>query len=203
MGRRHGSWPLESGVGTVFRAGRVPPAVITVVSDTHGTDGHRLRGRTLTAVKEADLVIHAGDFTTEAVLDAFEREVGCDREREFVAVAGNNDDEGVRDRLGASRTTERAGVRFAVVHGHEHDATALGYLGRETDADIVVVGHSHRPGFDPGGAVAVLNPGSHADPRRYRPAHAELEATTEGLGGRLVTPDGEVVEEVHLAADGV
>jgi putative phosphoesterase len=179
--------------------------VITVVSDTHGTDDHRLEGRTLAAVRAAELVVHAGDFTTEAGLDAVEREVGCDRDGEgaFVAVAGNNDDERVRDRLGARRTVVRAGVRIVVVHGHEHDATALGYLGREADADAVVVGHSHRPGFDPGGAVAVLNPGSHADPRRFRPAHAELEPTTEGRDGRLVTPDGEVLETFHLAADRV
>lgn len=179
--------------------------MITVVSDTHGTEGHRLEGRTLTAVREAALVVHAGDLVTERVLEAFERTTGTDRDDgagTVAAVAGNSDDPAVRARLDSTRVVERAGVRFVVVHGHEHDATALSYLGRQEGADVVVVGHSHRPGLDTDGAVPVLNPGSHADPRRYRPAHAELEPTTEGLDGRLVTPDGEVLEAFDLAATG-
>jgi len=175
--------------------------VITVVSDTHGTDGHRLAGRTLTAVREAALVIHAGDFLTGAVLEAFEREVGTDRDGggRLVAVAGNNDDAAVRERVTSTRVVDHAGVRFVVTHGHEHDATALSYLGRQEAADVAVVGHSHRPEWDSTGEVAVLNPGSHADPRWHRPAHAELEPTVEGLDGRLVTPDGEVLEAFDLA----
>lgn len=185
--------------------------MITVVSDTHGTDGHRLAGRTLTAVREAALVVHAGDFVTEDALAAFEAQAGAEagsgtdtpgEGERFVAVAGNNDGPAVRDRLGDVAVADRAGVRFVVVHGHDHDATRLSLLARQEGADVVVVGHSHRPGWEPAGAgeAAVLNPGSHADPRRYRPAHAELEPTAEGLRGRLVTPDGEVFSEFDLAA---
>ncbi|QLH76447.1 metallophosphoesterase [Halosimplex rubrum] len=181
--------------------------MIAVVSDTHGTGGHRLEGRTLEAVREAELVIHAGDFTTEAVLDAFEAETGTERGgdgggAEFVAVYGNNDGPEVRGRLTAERTVEHAGVRFVVVHGHEHDDTSLSLLGRQERADVVVVGHSHEPGRRRVGAVTVLNPGSHADPRWYRPGHAELEPTGEGATGRLVAPDGEVFDEFDLAATG-
>lgn len=183
--------------------------MITVLSDTHGTDDHRLDGRTLEAVRTADLVLHAGDFTTAAVLDAFvaEAESGTgelnshgDDGNRFVAVAGNNDEPAVRERLDEFGVVEGGGVRFVVVHGHRHDETTLSLLGRQEDADVVVVGHSHRPGWDPSGAVAVLNPGSHADPRWHRPAHAELEPTAEGLSGRLVTPDGEVLEAFEFAA---
>ncbi|QLH80817.1 metallophosphoesterase [Halosimplex pelagicum] len=185
--------------------------MITVVSDTHGTDGHRLEGRTLEAVREAELVIHAGDFTTEAVLDAFEAEAGSEHGGEseragregdgaFVAVYGNNDGPEVRGRLTAERTVEHGGVRFVVVHGHEHDDTSLSLLGRQERADVVVVGHSHEPGRRRVGAVTVLNPGSHADPRWSRPGHAELEPTGEGPTGRLVAPDGEVFDEFDLAA---
>ncbi|MFB6139195.1 MAG: metallophosphoesterase [Halosimplex sp.] len=186
--------------------------MITVVSDTHGTDGHRLDGRTLTAVREAELVIHAGDFTTEAVLDAFEAEAGSagseteadddGADGEFVGVYGNNDDAAVRDRLAGQRVIEHGGVRFVVVHGHEHGDTARPLLGRQERADVVVVGHSHQPGHRDLGAVTVLNPGSHADPRWYRPAHAELEPTETGLTGRLVAPDGEVFDEFEVTAGG-
>jgi putative phosphoesterase len=183
--------------------------VITVVADTHGREDHRLEGRTLEAVREADLVIHAGDFRTEAVLDAFERETDS-----LAAVAGNNDPPAVRERVPDERVVEHRGARIAVAHGHEHTETALSLFGRQSMADLVVVGHSHRPGFRRAGTVPVLNPGSHADPRQFRPAHAELEVGHDGedspsgegrssggkLAGRLVDPDGTVFETFTVDA---
>jgi hypothetical protein len=157
--------------------------MIAVLADTHGRDGHRLAGRALEAVREADGVVHAGDFTTAAVLDAFEREAAA-----LHGVTGNNDTPAVRERLPARRTVRLDGLRIAVAHGHEHTDTALAMYGRQENADLVVVGHSHRPSFRRIGDVPVLNPGSHAEPRRYQPAHAELER--DPLRGRLVGPDG-------------
>jgi putative phosphoesterase len=173
--------------------------VLVVVSDTHGTDRHRLRGRTLEAVREADLVAHAGDFLAEPVLDAFE-----DVATELVAVYGNNDDAAIRDRLPADRVFEYAGVRIALTHGHgpRRDPTARSLFGRERNAALVVSGHSHRPGFDASGPVALLDPGSHAEPRAYRPAHAELAPAEggRGLDGRICTPDGETLTTVSVSA---
>lgn len=170
--------------------------MLTVVSDTHATDGHRLTGRTLDAVREADLAVHAGDFVAEPVLDAFEAE--ADRLR---GVYGNNDGAAIRDRLPEVRTVEYGGLRFAVVHTRRGGDTALTMLGRERAADAVIFGHSHRPGFDDAGPVALLNPGSHAQPRRYRAAHAELEVASDGDGlrGRLVSPEGETFERFRVA----
>lgn len=159
--------------------------MIAIVSDTHGTDDHRLEGRTLEAVREADLVVHAGDFNTAAVLDAFEAESDA-----FLGVYGNNDDSEVCERLPAERTFGRNGVRFALTHRRDGGETGLALFGRERDADVVVFGHSHRPGFGQAGAVGLLNPGSHADPRWYRPGHAELAATEDGFAGKLLEPDG-------------
>lgn len=157
--------------------------MIAVLSDTHGRDGHRLDGRALDAVRDADLVLHLGDFMTEAVLDAFEAEAA-----RLVAVHGNNDDPGVRDRLPATRTVEQDGVRITLCHGHEHSETALGMLARQEGADIVCVGHSHRPDYRVANEVAILNPGSHADPRWFTPGYAELH--TDPLRGEILEPDG-------------
>lgn len=169
--------------------------MITVVSDTHGESGHRLEGRTLEAVRMADLVVHAGDFTTEAVLDAFEAEADS-----FVAVRGNNDP--VIDRLPTERVVEHDGIRFVVVHGHQHHATAMTMLGREVEADLVVFGHSHQPSFEDRGDVPRLNPGSHSHPRWYDAAHAELRRRGRRLEGRLVEPDGTMIEEFTVPLDG-
>lgn len=169
--------------------------MITVVSDTHGESGHCLEGRALEAVRAADLVVHAGDLMTEAALDAFEAE-----SREFVAVRGNNDPP--LDRLPMERVVEHDGVRIALVHGHQHHATAMTMYGREVGADLVVFGHSHKPKFENRETVPRLNPGSHAHPRWYDAAHAELHPRGDQLDGRLVKPDGTTMTEFEIALAG-
>lgn len=170
--------------------------MLTVISDTHSSnDGHRLHGRTLTAVRDAELVVHAGDFMTESVLDAFEAEADT-----FCGVYGNNDDSGIRERLPKARTIEYEGVRFAVTHTVRGGNTALGLFGKQHDADAVIFGHSHRPTADVSGELPLLNPGSHAQPRGNRSGHMELEPVAGGLRGRLVTPDGTVFETFELTA---
>jgi hypothetical protein len=167
--------------------------MLVVVSDTHGRESHRLEGRTLEAVREAELVCHCGDFMTEPVLDAFERET-----TEFAAVYGNNDPPAVRERLSDTRVVEHRGVRLALAHGHEHTETALSLFGRQSMADLVCVGHSHRPAYRRAGTVPVVNPGSHADPRWHRPAHAELEVSAKVVAGKLVEPDGTVFDRFEV-----
>jgi putative phosphoesterase len=168
-------------------------SLLVVVSDTHGREGHRLDGRTLEAVDAADLVVHAGDFVTESVFDAFESV--CD----LRAVYGNNDPPAVRERMPAERVVEWEGLRLAVAHGHRHTPVARSLFGRQSNADVVVVGHSHRPGWEfEDGEPPVLNPGSHADPRWYDAAHAELRRDGDGYAGRLIQPGGTVLEEFRL-----
>ncbi|WP_411965146.1 metallophosphoesterase [Haloferax sp. YSMS24] len=172
--------------------------MLVVVSDTHSTDGHRLTGRTLEAVREATLVVHAGDFMRESVLDAF-----IDESEQFLAVYGNNDGPEIRARIPEARNFTYGGVEFAMTHTRRGGGTALSLFGRERGADAVVFGHSHRPTFDRTGAIPLVNPGSHAQPRGNRKAHAEFEELPGGgLRGRLVTVDGEVFETFRVAPGG-
>ena len=161
--------------------------MLVVVSDTHGTTDHRLRGHTRRAVREAEAVVHAGDFTTEAVVDAFESEAT------LYAVHGNSDDPTVRDRFPDCRTLTFGGVTVAVTHTRRGGRTALSLFGRERGADLVVFGHTHRPTVVDDGGPVLLNPGSHAEPRGNSAAHAELSRTESGLEGRVRTPDGDVL----------
>ncbi len=167
--------------------------MLTICSDTHSHDGHALTGRTLEAVREADRVIHAGDFTSPSALEAFQEET-----RRLDAVHGNADRMAVRDRLPTARTVEYQGVRFAVTHRRDGGPTALSLFGRQREADVVVSGHSHQPSVVDADGLMLLNPGSHADPRGNRPGHAELEPADGGLDGRLCQPDGTVFEEFRI-----
>jgi putative phosphoesterase len=166
---------------------------VVVVADTHRDAGTGLTGRAAAAVDEADVLLHAGDFTSEAALDAFR---GLDAR--LHAVHGNSDGPPVRGRLPAARTVALGGVTVALTHRARGGQTGLALFGRERGADLVVSGHTHRAtvaGDDP----VLLNPGSHDEPRGGRRTHAELEVDG-GLRGTVRTASGDVVADVAVPA---
>jgi putative phosphoesterase len=167
--------------------------MIAVLSDTHSKDGHALAGRALDAVREADTVVHAGDFTTERALDAF-HEVS----ERLLAVHGNADDPAVQDRLPTARTLDAAGLTVAVTHRQRGGATGLELFGRERGADLVVSGHTHQPAVSETPAATLLNPGSHADPRGNPTAHAELYPMDGGARGEVRDREGSVLREFRV-----
>ncbi|CAN5141952.1 MAG: metallophosphoesterase [Nocardioidaceae bacterium] len=137
---------------------------LLLLADTHlPTRARELPAQVWDAVGAADLVVHAGDWVEEPLLDAFEQ-----RCRRLVAVHGNNDGTGLRTRLPEVAHVQVEGVRLAVVH------EAGTRSGRERrcdewfpDTDVLVFGHSHIP-WDtttPRG-LRLLNPGSPTDRRR-------------------------------------
>jgi len=171
--------------------------MIVVLSDTHGQDDARLAGRTLDAVRDADVVLHCGDFVTEAVLDAFYET--CD---ECYAVYGNVDEPAVRNRLPSTRTVELDGVTVAMRHKPEGGDTALAMFGREREADLVLHGHTHRPRVSDAGDLVIVNPGSHADPRGNPISHAEFAANEAGgLDGELRTRAGDLLDSFTVGGD--
>lgn len=172
--------------------------MLTVIGDTHGDSDHRLDGETERAVRAAEQVCHTGDFTTEAVYEAIADAAGADAGgAPLTAVHGNSDTAALRSWLPEVATVEYEGVRLVVTHGHRQDPTSLSLLAREADADIVLVGHSHTPGIEQTPDALVVNPGSYADPRGSRPAHAEIQSNGQGQGLRVTlrTPAGALLAE--------
>ncbi|MDZ7849894.1 MAG: metallophosphoesterase [Halodesulfurarchaeum sp.] len=159
--------------------------MIVVVSDTHRTERPGLDDHLAEAVSRADRVIHAGDFTTEAVLDGFH-----EMAHTLFAVAGNRDDTAVIDRLPEARTLDVNGFTVAVTHTQAGGRTGLSYFGAERDADLVISGHTHRPHFVSGDGPALLNPGSHADPRGGEPTYATFEVQNGRIEGVIRTVSG-------------
>ncbi|WP_290819104.1 metallophosphoesterase [Halovivax sp.] len=167
--------------------------MIAIFSDTHSGSGHELEGAALEAAREADAVIHAGDFTTEAALDAFQAECG-----HLYGVFGNVDEPAVVDRLPEALTVEADGIRLAVRHRPEGGETALAMFGRSRDADVVVFGHTHRPTVVDADDVVLVNPGSHAQPRGYRPGFATLDRNGDRARGTIREPDGTEIERFEV-----
>lgn len=122
----------------------------------------RLPGACLERLREADLIVHAGDFVTAAVLAEIES-IGPP----VAAVHGNLDDYTLRRDLPEERVLEVAGARVGLVHDAGPARGRLGRLRRRfPDADAAIFGHSHLPLHDREGGFQVFNPGSPTERRR-------------------------------------
>lgn len=167
--------------------------MIVVVGDTHGRRSHHLPDALLSIVRDASHVIHTGDFITENVLDAFQSVSDT-----LVAVYGNNDSPEVRDRVPEKCELSMNGFRMVVVHGHTYSNTSLSYLGQESDADLVIFGHSHSPQVIETDDVVLFNPGSYATPRQFTPAYGILHADDTELSGALKAINGELLDSFSI-----
>ncbi|PYC76063.1 YfcE family phosphodiesterase [Micromonospora arborensis] len=153
---------------------------LVLTADTHLPKRARdLPGPLWAAIEDADVVIHAGDWVDEALLDAMTA-----RSRRLIGVYGNNDGPALRARLPEVARVELGGLRVAVVHetgartGREKRCAE-----RFPDVDLLVFGHSHIPwDTEAPGGLRLLNPGSPTD-RRSQPHATYL--TTEVRAGRL------------------
>jgi putative phosphoesterase len=173
--------PTRRPVPAVTRLARVR---LVVMSDTHLPKRARdLPAELWSAVDDADVVIHAGDWVDVPLLDALEA-----RAARLIACHGNNDGPALRARLPEIARADLDGVRLAVVHetgpaaGREQRCAA-----RFPDTDVLVFGHSHIP-WDTVAAngLRLLNPGSPTD-RRRQPDHTYLTATVDGGALTAVT----------------
>ena len=152
-----------------------------MIADTHVPRRARdLPPTVWAAVDAADVVIHAGDWTEEALLDRLEDRLE-DRGATLVGVCGNNDGPALRARLPEVARVELDGVRLAVVHetgsrqGRESRCAQ-----RYPSTDVLVFGHSHIP-WDTmtSTGLRLLNPGSPTD-RRRQPTATYLTASITG-----------------------
>jgi len=126
---------------------------VGVISDTHGL----IRPEALRLLSGCDLIVHAGDIGKPEVLEAL-RAVAP-----VTAVRGNNDKGEWADNLPETEVVELPGLFLYVLHDlHELDIdpAAAGF-------QVVISGHSHRPGISGRDGVTYLNPGS-AGPRRFK-----------------------------------
>jgi uncharacterized protein len=136
---------------------------VVVLADTHAPRRWRAcPPRVAAELRGADLILHAGDVCTAAVLAELAEYAPV------AAVVGNNDDPDVAG-WGATETAELdlEGVAVAMLHD---SGPAVGRLVRMRRAfpraDLVVFGHSHIPLDESSGGLRLFNPGSPTDRRR-------------------------------------
>jgi uncharacterized protein len=143
--------------------------LIAVIADTHMPRGaRRLPDACVERIAGADLLLHAGDFSTLEVLRELEA-IGPP----LLGVHGNVDSAELRRLLPEERVVEADGVRIAMVHDAGPRTGRLERMRRRFGdrAEVVVFGHSHLPLHDQADdGFQILNPGSSTE-RRRAPQH--------------------------------
>jgi uncharacterized protein len=139
---------------------------IGLVADTHGM----LDPALAPLLEGCDLILHAGDVDRASVLE------GLSHIAPVRAARGNNDDGPFGASLPEAIRVELEAVRALLIHEARADAPApaLRRMLARSPADLVVHGHSHRPGSAWRGATLFLNPGSAGPPRFSLPRTASV-----------------------------
>jgi putative phosphoesterase len=139
---------------------------IVVVSDTHIPKmNKKLPERLLSELKEADVILHAGDWTQMSVYEVLAAYAPT------YGVAGNNDGTEIVRKFGLHKILEFEGKRIGLVHGHgagyrkDTESRALEAF-KDKKLDALIYGHSHIPVLKRTGEMLVFNPGSPTDKRR-------------------------------------
>lgn len=133
---------------------------VVVIADTHLRTRGRLPPALLAAIEDCDLLLHAGDVTSNQALAELQEFAPT------IAVLGNNDHD-LADRLDAEWQAELGGVRVAMVHDSgERTRRAPRLWRRFPEAQLVIYGHSHIPDSSVGlNDQLLFNPGSPTQPR--------------------------------------
>jgi uncharacterized protein len=159
------------------------PMRVVALSDTHAPRRWKTCPPPVAAqLRQADVILHAGDVCTAAVLDELSGYAPV------LAVMGNNDAPDVAA-WGArpSLEVDLGGLRVAMIHDSGAAAGRLPRLRRWFPAaGLVVFGHSHIPMDAEAGGFRIFNPGSPTDRRRQ--PHGTVGVLRID-GGRLAAAD--------------
>ncbi|MCZ0964111.1 metallophosphoesterase family protein [Paracoccus benzoatiresistens] len=126
---------------------------IGVISDTHGL----LRPEALEALEGVDLILHAGDIGDPNHLDALAHIAPV------TAIRGNIDRGHWAEALPETVSLTIGSLRIHMIHDRKALRADPGVEGW----NVVISGHSHKPGIGETRGTLWLNPGA-AGPRRFR-----------------------------------
>lgn len=139
---------------------------IAVISDTHiARPSSAFMASLKERFREADMIIHAGDFVSLEVVESLK--MICP----LLGVRGNVDDFEVKTALKEKETVTVEGYKIGVFHGHGGVGSTQDRaydMFREDLVDIIIFGHSHQPVMTTKNGILMLNPGSSTNKRRER-----------------------------------
>jgi uncharacterized protein len=152
-----------------------------VISDTHGNYPLAVKASDLAA--PFDAVIHLGDGDDDAEILSRIMEV------RVIRVAGNCDHGSSAPR---ELLWECEGKRLLLTHGDKYGIkkgmSRLEQRGIESEADVVLFGHTHDPTVTGLSGILFINPGTLMK-SECRTTYATLEVTPDGITARVYDID--------------
>lgn len=130
---------------------------IIVIADTHVSRLKELPTVLQVALKEADHIVHLGDYTSLELVREL-RELGG-----FYGVAGNHDDLQIKRVMGGTEVLTINGKKIGLIHGMYFPFGTQRRMKsrfRNHKLDVLLYGHSHEPGQKMLGDTLLLNPGT-------------------------------------------
>jgi putative phosphoesterase len=157
---------------------------IGVIADTHiPARARRIPEAALRHFEEVELILHAGDLSSLAVLDQLSAYAPVE------AVQGNVELPEVTLALPVKRHIVVGGCIIGLVHILGERQHYVRNARREfPDARVVVFGHSHIPYVEDMDGLLLLNPGSATDRRRQPACTIALLTIEDGLPRAEIVP---------------
>ena len=159
--------------------------IVVVLSDTHASDLSDLPARIVDDTKKAELIIHAGDYTSRNLLDQL-RDLA-----DFRGVHGNMDPYEIKSELPDKAIVEIQGFKIGITHPSE-GGSPFGLKRRAKsklaeELDVIIYGHSHTPMNEQEGSTLYFNPGSATGmfPARYK-SYGIVRIITDTIKGEIV-----------------
>jgi putative phosphoesterase len=133
---------------------------ILVISDTHMPRvAQDFPVELYDQMKLADMIMHAGDFIDEEVLDKIKS-----INKEVYAVYGNMDSPGLRRRLKDKEIVNVGKFKIGLIHGFGAPRELINTVRGEFGAvDAIVFGHAHETTNIENNGILFFNPGSPTD----------------------------------------
>ena len=134
------------------------------------------------AIKESDMLIHAGDFVES---DFYERLKAL---KTIKAVCGNMDDHKLRQELNQKEIIEAGGYKIGLIHGYGASINLMKTVrGEFGDIDAIIFGHSQRAINTVNEGVLFFNPGSPTD-KIFTDSNSYgiLDVTSNGIKSNII-----------------
>jgi putative phosphoesterase len=172
--------------------------LIGLISDTHVNDRvEEIPELVFKTFKDVDLIIHAGDITSQDVLDKLNKIAPV------TAIQGNMD--GVYGlKLPKTEIITVGDLKIGIAHGEVYprgDEQQLYYLALELGADILITGHSHQSSIKKIKGILLLNPGSPTVPVLADPTVMLLDIINEEINIEVVKLGRPICKALNFSKD--
>jgi uncharacterized protein len=159
---------------------------VVVMSDTHARTIDELPTELITAVREADYVIHLGDFTSLDLVNELKRNGN------FSGILGNHDDIDLHRELKWRDEIEIGGKKLGLMHGLINPVASRMRMRRSFHnnghrVNAILYGHTHLPTIKYEKGLLYFNPGSVA---------GKFPASVKSFG--ILTIDGTITGKICL-----